>query len=273
MTLQVLFLLGQEAYFTAGEVCGPEEATALHLLQTSVPLDEDMLTRLCLMGLLPQLPLSQPDALSVVERVVERAAASHNPVALQVTNAALIEAIMKLSQCSVQLPEPPEEEGSSPPPLLALRSLYWRAVAVVTILAARNFDTLGKAVWEDGVLPTVKHLMEVLLTHSRTFPLNDSEEAVAKAQACKQAQAVQDCEAQEALEEVLIYSNPETQETIRGVLHEVFYLDMTAPALEPPEPVLSYVLKMDAEVGLGMALRAVPQLLVEVAEQVEMATN
>jgi hypothetical protein len=84
---QLLFLAPAEAYFTAGEPCGSEELAALGVLQRGLSVGEDMVTQLCLMGLLPTCPLPPAAALDALERVVQRAAtaAVHDASALQVS--------------------------------------------------------------------------------------------------------------------------------------------------------------------------------------------
>jgi hypothetical protein len=46
---------------------------------------------------------------------------------------------------------------------------------------------------------------------------------------------------------------------------DVLFLDLAAPALPPPPPVLARLFQLDADAGLGAALRAVPELLGDVA--------
>lgn len=48
---------------------------------------------------------------------------------------------------------------------------------------------------------------------------------------------------------------------------DVMFLDLTAPALPPPPPVLETLLALDKDAALGARLRAVPGLLGDVAAQ------
>eukprot|EP00854_Cymbomonas_tetramitiformis_P011361 gene11361-13425_t len=86
---RLLFVQGPDAYFTAGETYGDSEHAALSLLQArptssadasqaaGMPVHEDMLTRICLMGLVDTYPLSRAEALGLLECCVERAARLH----------------------------------------------------------------------------------------------------------------------------------------------------------------------------------------------------
>lgn len=104
-------------------------------------------------------------------------------------NPALLEAIMKLAQSPVQPLAPAfEAEGAPPPPLLLRRDAFWRATTVITALAAYNFDSLGALVWREGQLPTVRALMEALLTRCAAFPLHQTEDAEQAAAAAASAQ-------------------------------------------------------------------------------------
>jgi hypothetical protein len=110
----------------------------------------------------------------------------------QVTNPALLEAIMKLAQSPVQPLAPTVDvEGAPPPPLLLRRDAFWRATTVIATLAAYNFDSLGALVWREGQLPTVRALMEALLTHCAAFPLHQTEDAEQAAAATASVQVRQ----------------------------------------------------------------------------------
>jgi hypothetical protein len=52
---------------------------------------------------------------------------------------------------------------------------------------------------------------------------------------------------------------------------DVIFLDLTAPALPPPPPVLETLFALDKEAALGANLRAVPGLLSDVAAQASSA--
>ena len=170
------------------------------MLRRGLRVGEDVVTQLCLMGLLPTCPLPPLAALELLERVVRRAAAAavHDASALQVTNPALLEAIMKLAQSPVQPPPPAFDVAffvaPPPPQLLLRRDSFWRATTVIAALACHNFESLGALVWREGQLPTVRALMQALLTRCAAFPLHPThgaERAAAASAAAVQVRATE----------------------------------------------------------------------------------
>ncbi|KAK3274557.1 hypothetical protein CYMTET_17262 [Cymbomonas tetramitiformis] len=258
---RLLFVQGPDAYFTAGETYGDSEHAALSLLQAGMPVHEDMLTRICLMGLVDTYPLSRAEALGLLECCVERAARlhCHDHGVLQVSMVAMLEAVFKLAQCDVQLPA---SAGDPAPSLLVHRGLFWRAAVLTAVLAALNFPTLGEKVWRGQMLPSVRHLLEVLITHSQEFPACAVPQEAARLRA-----ASAECDAadrQVAAHQRRICEEAEVAVPEEG---EVMVLDLYGLPRAPPSETLNVLLQRDSELGLGAALRAEPGLLADMAMQ------
>ncbi|CAM6088323.1 unnamed protein product [Calypogeia fissa] len=159
---QLLFLENSEVYLGTAENVSEVDLVSFRLLSSCLPAPEEILARLILMAI-SNYPLSQSEALKLIERLVWRAASlkKHMDGALTAASAQLPAAIFKLA--SFNLPGVIQQ----PVAQLVVKDMYWRACLVVLIIAAYNPGTIGWFVWEN--LPTIRCLMEALLTCTRSF--------------------------------------------------------------------------------------------------------
>ena len=173
---QVLFLDDPINYTSKDNWPSDAERDMLVSLCANVPLLENTLMRLGVLGTVNNLPLKPQEVLLIINSVVRRAAMldSDNdvPPPLQITgqtkhNLDIIQMLIKLSEYkyhNIKLPE-----GYTPPQLV-VSSHYWRAWQILLVLAAFNPTTVGALAWERH--PTLRGFMEMVITNNYQFPLN-----------------------------------------------------------------------------------------------------
>ena len=172
---QVLFLDDPAMYSTRDNWPSESDREMLVSLCAEVPLLENTLMRLGVMGTTHALPIRPLEVLDIINRVIRRAAMldteNNIPPPLQITGNLnhqfdVIETILKLSEykCyNVKFPD------NYKPPDLVIASHYWRSWLLLLILAAFNPSTVGALAWKHH--PTLRGLMEMVITNNYQFPL------------------------------------------------------------------------------------------------------
>ncbi|KAK9829804.1 hypothetical protein WJX72_007988 [[Myrmecia] bisecta] len=269
LVTRMLFLEpNHSAYFTPGEAFGDTEATALALLTWHTPVKEDTLTHVILLGLTPT-PLIPGDGLLVVEALLKRMAGQalsggRLPAEPLVHDMHLLHAVTRL--CIYLPPEGPlePEEGVAPPPKLAYEALWWVGMRCCVLLATLGMQTVGRAALEQ--LPTVRVLMEMLVTHSATYPVLRDDATVAAAEQAEEGEKAADAEAVEALvrHQALcgaLWQPPPAQNLMR--------LEPATAARQPPPNVAMDLFALDSSFRLGQALRSCqdPNLLAQITKR------
>ena len=170
---QVLFLDDSSNYTSKDNWPGEQERDMLVSLCAEVPLHENTLMRLGVLGTATNLPLRPQEVLGIINSVVRRAAMLDSHVEsppLQITgqvkhNLDIIQMLLKLSEYkyyNVKFPE-----GYTPPQLV-ISSHYWRAWQILLILASFNPTTVGVLAWDHH--PTLRGLMEMVITNNYEYP-------------------------------------------------------------------------------------------------------
>ena len=141
-------------------------------------------------------------------------------------------------------------------PDLAPATRVWQAYLNITVLAVLNPETLGLLVWTR--LPTIRSMMQMLITGNFTFPPleTDSEALAADADAAKQDMAAaEEQQAKRALKRLHV---PKWLETATLLLP-------SGPARRPPKETLAMLRMLDTQCDLGQLLRqsSEPNMLLE----------
>uniref|UniRef100_A0A3Q2GA51 Integrator complex subunit 1 n=1 Tax=Cyprinodon variegatus TaxID=28743 RepID=A0A3Q2GA51_CYPVA len=112
-------------------------------LCSEVPLLEDTLMRILVIGLSRDLPLGPADAMELADHLVKRAAAvqSDDLEVLRVERIQLIDAVLNL--CTYHHPENIQLPTGYQPPNLAISTLYWKAWLLLLVVAAFNPQKIG----------------------------------------------------------------------------------------------------------------------------------
>lgn len=127
-------------------------------LVLDVPVSENVVIWLTLMGLHKEYPVLPREIFDYIEQLVIRAA-THNSV-LSFQKKEIYELLFRLSEYKhpdeIVLPEGYE------PPKLAISKLYWQSWLILCIMAAHNPQGFGKQGWDQ--YPTLRALMEMCMT-------------------------------------------------------------------------------------------------------------
>uniref|UniRef100_A0A3Q1GUR2 Integrator complex subunit 1 n=1 Tax=Acanthochromis polyacanthus TaxID=80966 RepID=A0A3Q1GUR2_9TELE len=165
---KVLFTEQPETYYKWDNWPPESDRNFFLRLCSEVPLLEDTLMRILVIGLSRDLPLGPADAMELADHLVKRAAGvqSDDLEVLRVERIQLIDAVLNL--CTYHHPENIQLPAGYQPPNLAISTLYWKAWLLLLVVAAFNPQKIGLAAW-DGY-PTLKMLMEMVMTNNYTYP-------------------------------------------------------------------------------------------------------
>lgn len=267
---QVLFLDDAVNYSSKDNWPGDGERDMLVSLCANVPLLENTLMRLGVLGTVNNLPLKPQEVLVIINSVVRRAAMldSDNdvPPPLQITgltkhNLDIIQMLIKLSEYKYHNVKFPEGYKA---PQLVVASHYWRAWQILLVLAAFNPSTVGVLAWEKH--PILKGFMEMVITNNYEFPLNSMNYQETM------MQEKQLCTAEES--DILIFEG----HLARGVkitkqnsqlLNQLMVVKEGGPMRKPPQAVLDQTRLLAMELHLGHKLCKVrdPNFLLDIIKQ------
>ncbi|CAB1341759.1 unnamed protein product [Coregonus sp. 'balchen'] len=173
---KVLFTEQPETYYKWDNWPPESDRNFFLRLCSEVPLLEDTLMRILVIGLSRDLPLGPADAMELADHLVKRAAGVQSDGTtsatamdldvLRVERIQLIDAVLNL--CTYHHPENIQLPAGYTPPNLAIATLYWKAWLLLLVVAAFNPQKIGLAAW-DGY-PTLKMLMEMVMTNNYSYP-------------------------------------------------------------------------------------------------------
>ncbi|GAB6028979.1 Integrator complex subunit 1 [Chamberlinius hualienensis] len=140
---KVLFMEQPEQYSNKDNWPSDTDRNLFLRLATEVPLAEDTLTRILLMGLSKDHSLNAADSLELADQLIRRAASvyAEDFSVLECENPDLFETIFEL--CVYRHPENITLPTGYVPPSLAISNLYWKAWTMLLVLAAHNPKTIG----------------------------------------------------------------------------------------------------------------------------------
>ncbi|KAL7979401.1 hypothetical protein Chor_015425 [Crotalus horridus] len=224
---KVLFTEQPETYYKWDNWPPESDRNFFLRLCSEVPILEDTLMRILVIGLSRDLPLGPADAMELADHLVKRAAAvqADDLEVLRVERIQLIDAVLNL--CTYHHPENIQLPPGYQPPNLAISTLYWKAWPLLLVVAAFNPENIGLTAWED--YPTLKMLMEMVMTNNYSYPpctLSDEETRT------------------EMISRELQTSQREKQEI----------LAFEGPPRRPPQPVLDQVKSLNQSLRLGHLL-------------------
>lgn len=165
---KLLFMEQIEHYYNKDNWPTESERMLLLRLASEVPLLEDTLMRILIIGLSRDLPLSAAEALELADQLVKRAAMTYFddfPV-LEFENTELCDIIFNL--CAYHHPEALTLPAGYHPPSLAISELYWKAWTMLLIIVSHNPSTFGDMAWK--TYPMLRNLMEMCITNQFIFP-------------------------------------------------------------------------------------------------------
>jgi len=166
--LNKVLILDPPENYAKGDQWPPEPERMLLLnLISEVPLLQDTIWRIILIGAIKEMNFSIHDVVDIIDQVIRRACllkyTEYSP--LDIGKLELIDFLFSMAEYhhpeNIQLPEGYE------PPKLAISTIYWKIWIVLLILSAHNTNTIGAFCWQN--YPMSKTLMEMCITNQFTI--------------------------------------------------------------------------------------------------------
>uniref|UniRef100_A0A671TY99 Integrator complex subunit 1 n=1 Tax=Sparus aurata TaxID=8175 RepID=A0A671TY99_SPAAU len=250
---KVLFTEQPETYYKWDNWPPESDRNFFLRLCSEVPLLEDTLMRILVIGLSRDLPLGPADAMELADHLVKRAAGvqSDDLEVLKVERIQLIDAVLNL--CTYHHPENIQLPAGYQPPNLAISTLYWKAWLLLLVVAAFNPQKIGLAAW-DGY-PTLKMLMEMVMTNNYTYPPCTVADEDTKTEMINRELQISQREKQEILAFESHLAAASTKQTITESNKSNPPLSTTGgPPRRPPPAVQEQVKSLNQSLRLGHLL-------------------
>ncbi|XP_072532490.1 integrator complex subunit 1 isoform X2 [Salminus brasiliensis] len=253
---KVLFTEQPETYYKWDNWPPESDRNFFLRLCSEVPLLEDTLMRILVIGLSRDLPLGPADAMELADHLVKRAAGvqSDDLDVLRVERIQLIDAVLNL--CTYHHPENIQLPAGYQPPNLAISTLYWKAWLLLLVVAAFNPQKIGLAAW-DGY-PTLKMLMEMVMTNNYSYPPCTVADEETKTEMINRELQISQKERQEILAFESHLAAASTKQTITEsnslLLSQLTSLEPKGPPRRPPPHIQEQVKSLNQSLRLGHLL-------------------
>nr|XP_004666400.2 integrator complex subunit 1 isoform X2 [Jaculus jaculus] len=253
---KVLFTEQPETYYKWDNWPPESDRNFFLRLCSEVPILEDTLMRILVIGLSRELPLGPADAMELADHLVKRAAAvqADDVEVLKVERIQLIDAVLNL--CTYHHPENIQLPPGYQPPNLAISTLYWKAWPLLLVVAAFNPENIGLAAWEE--YPTLKMLMEMAMTNNYSYPPCTLTDEETRTEMINRELQISQREKQEILAFEGHLAAASTKQTITEssslLLSQLTSLDPQGPPRRPPPHILDQVKALNQSLRLGHLL-------------------
>ncbi|XP_066292608.1 integrator complex subunit 1-like [Branchiostoma lanceolatum] len=253
---KVLFMESAESYYSKDNWPPEGERAYLLRLVSEVPVQEDTLMRLLVIGLSRDLPLSAVEALDLADQVVRRAASLHSPDfdVLPVERIQLVDAVLNL--CAYHHPENIQLPQGYEPPTLAISNLYWKGWMLLLTVSAFNPANIGHAAWEH--YPQLKCFMEMVMTNDYDWPPGTLATEEKKAELINKELQICELEKQEILEFESHLAAASTKVSITEanslLIAQLISMDPSGVARRPPPSILQQLRSLNKSLKLGHLL-------------------
>ncbi|KAJ7403621.1 Integrator complex subunit 1 [Willisornis vidua] len=253
---KVLFTEQPETYYKWDNWPPESDRNFFLRLCSEVPILEDTLMRILVIGLSRDLPLGPADAMELADHLVKRAAAvqADDVEVLRVERIQLIDAVLNL--CTYHHPENIQLPPGYQPPNLAISTLYWKAWPLLLVVAAFNPENIGLAAWEE--YPSLKMLMEMVMTNNYSYPQCTLTDEESRTEMINRELQISQREKQEILAFEGHLAAASTKQTITEssslLLSQLTSLDPQGPPRRPPPHVLEQVKSLNQSLRLGHLL-------------------
>lgn len=256
---KVLFTEQPETYYKWDNWPPESDRNFFLRLCSEVPLLEDTLMRILVIGLSRDLPLGPADAMELADHLVKRAAAvqadgMRNVEVLRIERIQLLDAVLNL--CTYHHPENIQLPAGYQPPNLAISTLYWKAWPLLLVVAAFNPENIGLAAWDE--YPTLKMLMEMVMTNNYSFPPCTVTDEETRTEIINRELQISQREKQEILAFESHLAAASTKQTITEsnslLLSQLTSLDPQGPPRRPPPNAIEQVKSLNQSLRLGHLL-------------------
>uniref|UniRef100_A0A672MNH3 Integrator complex subunit 1 n=1 Tax=Sinocyclocheilus grahami TaxID=75366 RepID=A0A672MNH3_SINGR len=244
---KVLFTEQPETYYKWDNWPPEGDRNFFLRLCSEVPLLEDMLMRILVIGLSRDLPLGPADAMELADHLVKRAAGvqSDDLEVLRVERIQLIDAVLNL--CTYHHPENIQLPAGYQPPNLAISTLYWKAWLLLLLVAAFNPQKI------DGY-----DKVSVLHIVNYSYPPCTVADEETKTEMINRELQISQKERQEILAFESHLAAASTKQSITEnnslLLSQLTSLDPKGPPRRPPPQVLDQVKSLNQSLRLGHLL-------------------
>lgn len=171
---KILILVTPEQYSKGDQWPPEQERTLLMRLVAEIPVQQESILCIILIGITKEIPFKVPETMEVLEQVIRRSAGlriSEYPP-LHADNKDIIDFLFTMAE--YHHPENIALPVGYEPPKLAISSLYWKAWNILLMLSAHNPTTFGAFCWEH--YPMLRNLMEMCITNQFTSSKPPDEE-------------------------------------------------------------------------------------------------
>ncbi|KAG9476970.1 hypothetical protein GDO78_002385 [Eleutherodactylus coqui] len=253
---KVLFTEQPETYYKWDNWPPESDRNFFLRLCSEVPLLEDTLMRILVIGLSRDLPLGPADAMELADHLVKRAAAvqADDLEVLKIERIQLLDAVLNL--CTYHHPENIQLPQGYQPPNLAISTLYWKAWPLLLVVAAFNPENIGLAAWDE--YPTLKMLMEMVMTNNYSFPPCTVTDEETRTEIINRELQISQREKQEILAFESHLAAASTKQTITEsnslLLSQLTSLDPQGPPRRPPPNAIEQVKSLNQSLRLGHLL-------------------
>ncbi|GCC27602.1 integrator complex subunit 1 [Chiloscyllium punctatum] len=253
---KVLFTEQPETYYKWDNWPPESDRNFFLRLCSEVPLLEDTLMRILVIGLSRDLSLGPADAMELADHLVKRAASvqADDLEVLHVERIQLIDAVLNL--CTYHHPENIQLPPGYQPPALAISSLYWKAWLLLLVVNAFNPQNIGLAAWEG--YPTLKMLMEMVMTNNFSYPQCTVTDEETRNDMINRELQMSQREKQEILAFESHLAAASTKQTITEsnslLLSQLTSLDPQGAPRRPPPQVLEQLKSLNQSLHLGHLL-------------------
>ncbi|XP_072273856.1 integrator complex subunit 1 [Pyxicephalus adspersus] len=253
---KVLFTEQPETYYKWDNWPPESDRNFFLRLCSEVPLLEDTLMRILVIGLSRELPLGPADAMELADHLVKRAAAvqADDLEVLRIERIQLLDAVLNL--CTYHHPENIQLPPGYQPPNLAISTLYWKAWPLLLVVAAFNPENIGLAAWEE--YPTLKMLMEMVMTNNYSYPPCTVTDEETRTEIINRELQISQREKQEILAFESHLAAASTKQTITEsnslLLSQLTSLDPQGPPRRPPPNAIEQIKSLNQSLRLGHLL-------------------
>ncbi|XP_063286495.1 integrator complex subunit 1 [Pelobates fuscus] len=253
---KVLFTEQPETYYKWDNWPPESDRNFFLRLCSEVPLLEDTLMRILVIGLSRDLPLGPADAMELADHLVKRAAGVHADDfdVVKIERIQLIDAVLNL--CTYHHPENIQLPPGYQPPNLAISTLLWKAWPLLLVVAAFNPENIGLAAWDE--YPTLKMLMEMVMTNNYSYPPCTVSDEETRTELINRELQISQREKQEILAFESHLAAASTKQTITEsnslLLSQLTSLDAQGPPRRPPPQAIEQIKSLNQSLHLGQLL-------------------
>lgn len=257
---KILILVGPEQYSKGDQWPPEQERTLLMRMVAEIPVQQDSILYIILIGIKKENPFKVTDAMDVLEQIIRRAAglriAEYPP--LLADNLDIIDFLFTMAE--YHHPENIALPVGYEPPKLVISLLYWKAWNILLMLSAHNPTTFGALCWEQ--YPMLRNLMEMCITNQFTNSKPPDEEL--QVAALERAQILEfETHLAAATSKVVI------TESNSLLLPQLMLMDTMGVARRPPNQILEQFHMQNATHKLGHLLcrSRKPDLLLDIIQR------